>query len=108
MAPIFAPEMIANPVTTLTSALLGAGAQKGGEIAAHRFGASPDTQRLVGDVTGATAGPLASKVVGGLVRLPAPAMAERSLGIRGLTHAYGATQEKPSSRKLPASARLLF
>lgn len=55
-APLAIPAAIAAPAVTLSGAVVGAGAQTGGEKLTTALGGSPDTARLVGDVAGAAGG----------------------------------------------------
>ena len=62
--PFVGPEALATPTAVGKTALALGGAylgQKGGEAAARAVGASPETERLVGDVGGVVGGGLANK-----------------------------------------------
>lgn len=90
-SPAAIPLAIANPLSTIVGGMLGIGGQKAGTAAAEKAGASPETQRLAGDVSGLVAGPVFSRLAGALAAKAAAPLAESALGIRGTTHAYGAT-----------------
>src|SRR5215472_6522941 len=102
------PALASAPVSGLLGmgggALLGTGAQKGGEAIASGLGASPEASRMVGNVTGTVAGPLLSRVAGaGLKRLAEP-FVKSALGIPGRSEAYGATPAKAVLEETPARA----
>jgi len=91
MLPLALPGMLGNPLAAGLASLIGLGAQRGGQAIANAAGASPDTSRLIGDVSGAISGPLAARGAGIMLGEPAPMLAKSAFGIKGGTEAYGAT-----------------
>lgn len=93
LAPLGIAAAAEAPVAGAIAGLSGIGAQRGGEALARHFGASPETERAVGDVAALVGGGIGGKLGGVLSKAAAP-LAENALGIRGTTKAYGATPGK--------------
>lgn len=93
ITPAALPFAAAAPVAALGAAGAGYLGQKLGEYGARKFGASPETERMIGDVASIPAS-VAGGAGGGLLSKAAGPLAESALGIRGVTHAYGANPGK--------------
>lgn len=93
LTPAALPFAAAAPIAAGAAAGAGYLGQKAGELVTRKLGGSPETERMVGDITSLPAGAVGGKA-GGLVQRAAAPLAESALGIRGDTHAYGATPGK--------------
>lgn len=91
--PFAAPAMLAAPIATAGAVGGGYAASKAGQGIARHFGASPETERAVGDVASIPGAMLGGSGAGLVSRMAAP-LAESALGIRGAQREYGATPGK--------------